>query len=77
MEPSPHFVLCIESSEDQDLEVMKVYRRLEDSRAAEDGLLRVVDESGEDYLYPKEWFLPVPSSLEQQLEGLELSRPRA
>ncbi len=39
------------------LELHKVYRVLPDADAAQDGDLRIVDESGEDYLYPAEYFL--------------------
>jgi hypothetical protein len=39
------------------LELRKVYRLLRDAAASRRGLVRVVDESGEDYLYPEECFL--------------------
>jgi hypothetical protein len=39
-----------------DLELRKVYRILPDKKAAAEGYLRVVDESGEDYLYPADHF---------------------
>ena len=41
------------------LERRKLYEVLPDPAAAKHGLLRVVDESGEDYLYPEDFFLPV------------------
>lgn len=41
------------------LELHKLYRALPDSPAAEDGDVRVIDESGEDYLYPAEYFVEV------------------
>lgn len=41
------------------LELHKVYRVVPDQDAAREGDLRVVDESGEDYLYPAEWFVAV------------------
>jgi hypothetical protein len=41
------------------LEVRKVYRALADPEAAQHGLLRVVDESSEDYLYPRDYFVPI------------------
>jgi hypothetical protein len=41
------------------LEVRKIYRLLEDVAAEERGLVRVIDESGEDYLYPARYFVPV------------------
>jgi hypothetical protein len=39
------------------LELRKVYRVLGGEQAAKRHQLRVVDESGEDYLYPREWFV--------------------
>jgi hypothetical protein len=41
------------------LEQHKIYRTLRDVRAFGDGDLRIVDESGEDYLYPAAWFVPI------------------
>jgi len=49
----PNFVVCVDNSDyPASLELHKIYRVLSDEDAAEDGDLRVVDESGEDYLYP-------------------------
>jgi hypothetical protein len=54
------FVLCLRNEGyPASLELRKVYRVLGDERAAGPGLVRVVDESGEDYLYPREWFAAV------------------
>jgi hypothetical protein len=54
------YVVCIENAEyPASLELHKVYRVLPDEGAARDGDLRIVDESGEDYLYPAEWFAAV------------------
>lgn len=50
------FSLCIQNDDCEDLELRKVYRVLPDKRAARDGYLRIVDESGEDYLYPESYF---------------------
>ena len=41
------------------LEVRKIYRTLADRDALQHGYLRVLDESGEDYLYPADFFLPL------------------
>ncbi|MGH7965998.1 MAG: hypothetical protein ACRERD_29975 [Candidatus Binatia bacterium] len=49
--------ICLATTKDEDIEVGKVYRVLPDVKAAEVGCLRVIDESGEDYLYPAHWFL--------------------
>jgi len=54
-----HFVLCIENRECEDLEKGKVYPLLADAKAKREGYIRVVDESGEDYLYPESYFVPV------------------
>ena len=65
-----HYVVCV-CNEDYpaSLELRKLYPVLEDSFAAEHGMVRVVDESGEDYLYPSEFFVRVelPASIKQTL----------
>jgi hypothetical protein len=54
------FVVCIDNAEyPASLELHKIYRVLPDADARRDGDLRVVDESGEDYLYPADWFVSV------------------
>ena len=54
------FLLCVENGEyAASLEPRKVYQVLSNARAARHGLLRVIDESGEDYLYPEEYFVPI------------------
>ena len=52
-------VLCVENRDCDDLEKGKVYAVLSDASAKRDGYLRVVDESGEDYLYPVSYFVPL------------------
>ncbi len=52
-----YHVICISNAGyGASLEARKVYVAVEDRRAAHDGLVRVIDESGEDYLYPAERF---------------------
>ena len=53
------FLLCVRNTGCEDLELRKLYRRLPDSAATREGYVRVVDESGEDYLYPKAYFVAV------------------
>lgn len=53
------FVLCLRNEECDDLEPRKIYRMLVDESAAADGYVRVIDESGEDYLYPQDYFIPI------------------
>jgi hypothetical protein len=63
------FVLCIRNEECEDLEPRKLYQILPDESAAADGYIRVIDESGEDYLYPQAYFLPIelPKAAEKAL----------
>ena len=52
-----NLAVCIANTGYDDLAVCKVYRVLSDAKAAEVGCLRVIDESGEDYLYPADRFM--------------------
>lgn len=60
--PEPKFVVCVRNDDCDDLELRKIYQVLPDEPAAEDGYIRVIDESGEDYLYPEDYFLPIELS---------------
>ncbi len=53
------FAVCIANDGCDDLEIWKLYRLLPDEKAAEVDFVRVVDESGEDYLYPESRFVLV------------------
>jgi hypothetical protein len=53
------FALCVEDGGAEDLEARKVYQVLPDREAAREGYIRVVDESGDDYMYPSDLFVPV------------------
>lgn len=54
------FVLCIRNdSYEASLEPRKIYRVLDDVNAEAKALVRVIDESGEDYLYPADFFVPI------------------
>jgi hypothetical protein len=62
------YVVCIENADyPASLELRKIYRLIPDAGAAESGLLRVIDESGEDYLYPADYFLAIklPANVER------------
>ena len=63
------FAVCIENSGYDDLQLCKVYRILADAKAAQLGCLRVIDESGEDYLYPAARFLvlELPEAVRERL----------
>ena len=55
-----NFVVCLRNEDfEASLTVGKLYRMLPDTKARSESLVRVVDETGEDYLYPDELFAPV------------------
>ena len=59
------FLLCIHNTGyTVALELRKLYEVLPDVQADADGYVRVVDESGEDYLYPASWFARVELPIE-------------
>lgn len=60
MARTKRFVLCVRNgSYKASLQPRKVYRVVEDLRAESRQLLRVIDESGEDYLFPASLFVPI------------------
>ncbi len=60
MSTQQQFAICVQNeSYPASLELWKVYRVLPDDKAAKHQLIRVVDESGEDYLYDQSWFVPI------------------
>jgi hypothetical protein len=64
--------ICLSNKGFDDLEEAKVYRVVRDTKAAEVGCIRVVDESGEDYLYPASRFamLDLPDDVRARLPRL-------
>ncbi len=68
-ESNIQFAICIAAEANGDLEIWKIYRVLPDAKAAEVGCLRVIDESGEDYLYPQSRFVIVelPQDVQERL----------
>ena len=57
---TPRFAICLDNAEyPASLEMHKIYRVLPDVDAERDGDLRIIDESGEDYIYPAEYFVLV------------------
>jgi hypothetical protein len=54
------------------LEIRKLYQLVPDEKSAQRGCVRVIDESGEDYIYPAEMFiaLPVSAPVEARLHAL-------
>lgn len=59
------FVICVQNKDyPASLQILKIYERLPDSEAEADGMIRIADEDGEDYLYPAPWFIPLEVSKE-------------
>jgi hypothetical protein len=64
------YVVCVSNEgHAASLDVRKIYAVIEDVGAEARGLMRIVDESGEDYLYPKAWFaaLDLPAKVKRAL----------
>lgn len=64
----PRYVVCVHNEGCDDLTLRKVYAIVADLAAAKRGYVRVVDDSGEDYLYPKRCFAAVRLSPTAQRE---------
>ena len=66
----PEFVVCINNVDyPASLELHKIYRVFIDEDATSEGDIRIIDESGEDYLYPSSYFVPIeiPQTVEESL----------
>lgn len=63
------YAICLKNKGSEDLIVRKVYQVLPDKNAEKKGLLRIIDESGEDYLYPANYFffVDLPQKVERAL----------
>jgi hypothetical protein len=64
------YVVCVRNDDyPASLELRKLYRVLEDKFAGKHGMIRVIDESGEDYLYPSDFFVRVelPAAIQRTL----------
>ena len=71
------FAVCVRNEDHQEsLELRKIYEVLEDHSAAKHNMIRVIDEEGEDYLYPRDWFLPIelPNNIEEAIVDLTHSK---
>ncbi len=53
------FVVCVNDDGVEDISCGMVYRLLPDAKAAAEGFLRIVDDSGDDYLYPRDRFVAI------------------
>ena len=71
------FAVCVRNEDhEESLELRKIYEVLEDLSAAKHHMIRVIDEEGEDYLYPRDWFLPIqlPHNIEEAIVDLTHSK---
>jgi hypothetical protein len=72
MSTEHQFVICMQNDGyPASLELWKVYRVIPDEKAAQHQLIRVIDESGEDYLYPETYFasIKLPQAVKEALLG--------
>ena len=71
--PAKAFALCLENTGNEaSLILGKIYRILPDARAARDNLVRIIDESGDDYLFDKSQFTVVdfPQAVRKKILAL-------
>jgi len=76
----PSAVVCVDNEGNEvSLQLWKIYKTLRDSDAHSEGFLRVVDESGEDYLFPEENFVPIelPTEVKKPFERAIREQRRA
>ncbi len=62
------FVICIKNDDyPASLELRKIYTVVPDTNSAKHNYIRIIDESGEDYLYPADYFIPIelPKAVEK------------
>ena len=76
--PTRTFALCVDNADYKaSLILGKVYRIIPDPKAAKDDLIRIVDESGEDYLYHRSHFVFVdfPKAITKKILALQTASP--
>jgi len=76
-ETKRRYVICLRNGGAEDLAVRKLYEVIQDDASRQRGYLRVVDESGQDYLYPEELFaaVEVPEETERALASRATASP--
>ena len=69
MEASNKFAICVFADENSLLTPRRIYQVLPDVAAERSDYIRVIDDEGEDYLYPKKYFVfaPFPQEIEKAL----------
>jgi hypothetical protein len=67
------YLLCIKNENyEASLEVKKIYKVISSQENILDGFVRIIDESGEDYLYPSDYFIPIEISKPYEQKVMEL-----
>ena len=72
--PPPRFAVCVQSDDPDLLTPRMIYQILPDESAAKSNHVRVVDNEGEDYLYPESYFLFIDLPSEVKRAVLESSQ---
>lgn len=69
MEDGNKFAICIFANDEMLLTPRKIYQIMEDENAERSDYIRVIDDEGEDYLYPKNYFVfvPIPKDIENAI----------
>ncbi|MBN1479276.1 hypothetical protein JXA70_03280 [candidate division KSB1 bacterium] len=65
------YFICIDNRDaEASLERWKVYKAIEDNHAFKHKMIRIIDESGEDYLFPLDYFVPIdlPQTVERAMQ---------
>lgn len=77
--PASQFAICIRTDDPDLLTPRTIYEILPDESAAKSNYIRVIDNEGEDYLYPADYFVVVdfPQAVEQVLLRISHPMPRA
>lgn len=71
-----HFAVCIDNrGYPASLELHKIYRVVPDDAAAADGDIRIIDESGEDYLYSADRFVEIEPPQPVKRSLLDAAKP--
>ena len=72
--PLARFAICLKNKDCDDLVVRKLYQILPDPQAEKSKYIRLIDESGEDYLYPASYFfvIELPLKVERTLEKVAI-----
>jgi hypothetical protein len=60
MQTSNEFAICVFADENSLLTLRRIYQVLPDEKAERSCYIRIIDDEGEDYLYPKKYFVFVP-----------------